>query len=219
MKLHSNRKNKIIIAIVAILVLLVVGVTVGVIISKDQENKTITGILLSAPPTKTTYEIGEEFDPTGLKIQVIAGNNKYSPFVKYGEPGLTVSGFDSSKATDSQVITVSYKGFTTTFTVKIKDNTPPPTLVSIEVRDLHTTYTVTRWNKNGPSLANAYLILTYSDGSTKGSYEETPLLWDYVEPLSDVEGAGTTQMVINYTEGEGENAVVVSTTVTITITE
>lgn len=223
MKLQSNKKKttiKILIVVAAVLLLVgLVWLVISGITSANEakEGKEIKFITLNATP-KSEYLVGEEFDATGTIIQVMTKNMDNTYFVD-NINDMTFSGFDSSKAVDEQVITVSYQGFTTTFTVKIKEEEKPaPTLVSIEVRDLHTTYTMARWNQNGPSLANAYLVLTYSDGSTKGSLEETPLLWKYIEPLSDVEGAGTTQMVINYTEGEGENAIVVSTTVTITIT-
>lgn len=224
MQLKKQNKKPIIITVAIIAIVAIILVISAIVSSitdarEEAEGKIIDSIRIAAC-TKREYLRGEEFKPDSVVVQVNTKDMLYTYTVDHTQ--LSFSGFDSSQAVDEQVITVTYQEYSTTFTVKIVDpqqSVEKPTLVSIEVRDLHTTYTMKRWNENGPSLANAYLVLTYSDGTTKGSLEETPLLWKYVEPLSDVEGAGTTQMVINYTEGEGEDAITVSTTVTITITE
>lgn len=223
MKLQSSKnKNKktliIILAIVAVLMIaaVVFGISLSVKNSSNNngdDESTVQGIAVNSAP-KTEYFVGEEIDLTGLRIQIVTSKVGDLRFVDYPNDEMSVTGYDMSKSGE-QVITVTYQGFTTTFKINVKEYAAPdPTLVSIEVCDLIDTYTVEKWNKNGANLYGAYLILTYSDGSTKGSYEETPLLWDYVEPLQKVSGAGTTKMVIKYIEGGIE----VSTTVTITIT-
>lgn len=218
---NKGINNKTLLIIVVAVVALVAIVGSILLISKSIENQKkeeaqneIIALVMNILPQKTTYYVGEEFDPTGAKIQVITADSSGIYFVDAEK--VSFSGFDSSAPVEEQVITVTYQGFTTTFTVTIKEfSSGKPTLVSIEVCDLIDSYTVEKWNKNGANLYGAYLKLTYSDGSTKGSYEETPLLWDYVEPLSKVDKAGTTTMTINYIEG----GIVVSTTVSITITE
>lgn len=216
----NNKKKKItiIVCVSLIVILAIVGIALLLLNGNNgnptKENIT-TGISVYINPNKLEYYIGQEFDPEGIKLQVTNKNNEYT-YIVDDLNEMTFSGFDSSVANEALSVTVSYQGYSTTFNVVIKEyENPQPTLESIEVCDLQTTYSVERWNKNGPNLYGSYLKLTYSDGSTKGSYEETPLLWDYVEPLSKVDGAGTTQMVINYIEG----GVVVSTTVIITITD
>lgn len=222
MKLQSSKKKKmwIIVVLAIVVVVLIAAVILAVSLLKqnnilpNNEENTVQGIAVNSAP-KTEYYVGDELDLTGLKIQIVMSKAGDLRFVEYPNDGLAVTGYDLSKSGE-QVLTVTYQEYTTTFKINVKEyETDKPTLVSIEVCDLISTYTVERWNKNGANLYGAYLKLTYSDGSTKGSYEETPLLWDYVEPLSKVDGAGTTQMVINYIEGGIE----VSTTVIITITE
>ena len=165
---------------------------------------------------KTTYYVGQEFDKTGMRIQVNTDKQATTFFVEADDEKLVISGFDSSAPAENQKITVTYEGVSTSFTVTIKEvPKPKPTLVSIEVVDLIDTYTVEKWNKNGLNPYGAYLKLTYSDGTVKGSYEETPLLWSYISPLSKVETPGTTEITVSYIEA----GVKVSTTVTITITE
>ena len=176
-------------------------------------------IILSLTVTtkpKTTYYVGQEFDKTGMRIQVNTDKQATTFFVEADDEKLTISGFDSSAPAENQKITVTYEGVSTSFTVTIKEvPKPKPTLVSVEVVDLIDTYTVEKWNKNGLNPYGAYLKLTYSDGTVKGSYEETPLLWSYISPLSKVETPGTTEITVSYIEA----GVKVSTTVTITITE
>ncbi len=122
MKLKSQNKSKKIIvisrvavAVIAILVLVGASITNEVI---EEQKQVIDRIEMSITP-KTEYRVDQPFDPSGLEIQVIAGANDYSYYVKYPDLDLQFSGFDSSKAVDEQVITVKYKEFTTTFTITI----------------------------------------------------------------------------------------------------
>lgn len=220
MVLNQKKKKKIalIVCISLVLVLAIVGVVLLLASSAEadkSDDNVVTGISVYMYPNSLEYYVGQEFEPEGIKLQVTNKSAEHS-YIVDNVNEMIFSGFDSSVANDSLPITVSYQGYSATFTVVIKDYEPPkPTLESIEVCDLVNTCTMERWNKYGPDIYGAYLKLTYSDGSTRGSYEETPLLWEYIEPLSKVDGVGTTQMVIKYIDGGIE----ASTTVTITITE
>lgn len=75
-----------------------------------------TGIVVYTPPYKTTYWVNEEPDITGLVIGVQYSDN----FLFTITEGFAVSGFDTSTA-GTKVITVTYKGLTTTFNVTVKD--------------------------------------------------------------------------------------------------
>ncbi len=227
MKLQS-RKNKtktiVLIAIIAILLIAVVGVVVGWLFTNNDntvggnnENEIIIEeIVLSVLP-KNEYYIGEEFDATNLRIQVVTNNVDTTYFIDYPSSELRITGFDSTTAGE-KVITVQYKEFTTTFNVLIKNyegDNPIPT--NIEVQDMFLEYTLEEWQSWGPSELNAWLLITYSDGSTKGSLEETPLRRSYItgwDPTYTYTH-GETQITITYTE----DGITVYTTVTITITE
>ena len=75
---------------------------------------TITSVSLAAKPSKLSYLEGEEFASAGLIIKV-----KYSDgrTVLLSE-GYTVEGFDSLRA-GNQILTVSYGGYSTQFTVTV----------------------------------------------------------------------------------------------------
>ena len=166
----------------------------------------IQKIIVSIHP-KTTYYVGQEFDPTGAKIQVVKDISEGDYFLSLTDEGVEYSGFDSSVAAEEQVITVTYMGFTTTFTVTIKENpVAKPNLESIEVVGLTTTYTLADWN-DGISIKNVTLKLNYDNGTS----EEIPMKWNYVEPTEMMTAPGTTHFVVNY---GGK-----TTIVTITITE
>ena len=213
----KKKRITLIVCVSLVIVLAIFGIVLLMTNGSNNDNtnkNVITGISVYMNPNKIEYYVGQEFEPEGIKLQVTNKSSEYT-YVVDDLNEMSFSGFNSSVATERQIITVNYQGYTTTFTVTIKEYAPSkPTLESIEVCDLIDSYSVERWNKNGPDLYGAYLKLTYSDGTTRGSYEETPLLWDYVDPLSKVDGAGTTTMVIRYSEAGIE----VSTTVTITIT-
>lgn len=222
MKLKSKKSKKrliiIILAIVAII--LIAAVAVGVVIitkyfpSLNEPEDKITGISVNEVP-KTSYFVGDKLDLSGLRIQVITNKVGDIRFVSYPDSSLSIGECDMSVAGE-KLINVSWGGFTTSFTIMVSEySEPEPTIESIEVCELISSYTIEVWNENGPNLYGAYLKITYSDGSVRGSYEETPLLWDYIEPLSKVSSAGSTEMIINYIE----KGISVSTTVTITITE
>lgn len=221
MKLKSQKKSKSIIIIVAIIALVLIAALVigGIYINKmiekqkqDEENQQISKIAISIVP-KTEYYIGDELDLTGLKIQVIAGTNEYSYFVSYPDSDLVVSGFDSSVANDELPITVSYKGFTATFNVKIKEHaSASPVLERIEISDnFQTTYDKDYWNDYGPNTKDVTLTLVYSDGSV---VENVQLKHKYIYGFTTLEAAGTTQIIIKYSDG----VTTVELPITITIT-
>lgn len=77
----------------------------------------ITGISLKTAPTKVEYEINEQLDVTGGVITV----NKASGATE--DVNITkemVTGFNSSAASEGLTLTVTYEGFTVTYSVTIK---------------------------------------------------------------------------------------------------
>ncbi len=78
-------------------------------------NRTITGISLSKLPEKLGYLLFEELDITGGEVLVTL-NDGSTGVISLTEE--MVQGFDSATI-GAQVLTVSYNGFTTTFTVEV----------------------------------------------------------------------------------------------------
>ena len=70
---------------------------------------------------KTEYYQGDALDTAGLTVTVTYTDKSTREITK----GFRVTGFDSADAVDSQTITVTYKGVTATYTVKINEKTFP----------------------------------------------------------------------------------------------
>lgn len=66
---------------------------------------------------KTEYYQGDALDTAGLTVTVTYTDKSTREITK----GFQVTGFDSADAVDSQTITVTYKGVTATYTVKINE--------------------------------------------------------------------------------------------------
>ena len=182
------------------------------VVVKDMASEVVVvlGLHVAINP-KLTYYVGEEFDPTGMRIQVITNEQYTSYFIDAPDDRLTITGFDSSAPVDEQVITVSFEDVSTTFTVKIKEMpSAKPVLESIEVLNLRNTYSVDRWNNGGADLGGAKLKLNYTDGSSK----EIDLIGDYVSPLPWADAPGTLEITITYSETNVTKSVKVPITIT-----
>ena len=82
--------------------------------NSSQAAKSLTSIRVAANPTKTSYNVGDAFDPAGLQVKAVYNT---------GEEDLSandyqLSGFDSNTA-GLKTVTVSYGGKTTTFEVNV----------------------------------------------------------------------------------------------------
>lgn len=198
-------KKKIFILLVAVVVL--IAAVVGWIVARSvKEGKEIERISLSITPIKTEFNVSESADFKGLRIYVHQKNgNGYS----VDETECTFTGFDSSKPVRDQVITVTHKGFTTTFTVTIKEApTAAPVLTGITFKNLPKTE-----YKVGDTFdaIGGILTRTYSDGSTK----PLSLINHYVVKDYDMTRTGTQTITVRYIE----DGALVEATYQITITE
>jgi hypothetical protein len=124
------------------------------------EAPTLTGIVVTTPPTKTTYTVGEELDLSGL---VVTGT--YSDNTTKAETVTTanVSGY-GKYTVGGQELTVTVNGKTAQFSVTV-NAVGAPTLTSIVVTSppTKTTYAI------GEALDLTGIVVTgtYSDGNTK----------------------------------------------------
>ena len=79
----------------------------------------VSGIKVSAP-TKTVYDLGESLDTTGMTVTASYEDGTEGTV---NLPKVIIIGFDSSKVTEKQTVTVKYAGQTATFDVEIRDFT------------------------------------------------------------------------------------------------
>ncbi len=86
--------------------------------------KKVQSIAVTKAPTKTEYYKGDaELDLTGMVITVNYDGTDETHTITdgYDAAGVTCEGFSTENPTDSQTVTVKYRGKTATFTIKVND--------------------------------------------------------------------------------------------------
>lgn len=86
--------------------------------------KKVQSIAVTKAPTKTEYYKGDaELDLTGMVLTVNYDGTNETRTIEgdYAAAGVTCEGFSTENSTDSQPVTVKYRGKTATFTIKVKD--------------------------------------------------------------------------------------------------
>lgn len=86
--------------------------------------KKVQSIAVTKAPTKTEYYKGDaELDLTGMVLTVNYDGTDETRTITdgYAAAGVTCEGFSTENPTDSQIVTVKYRGKTATFTIKVKD--------------------------------------------------------------------------------------------------
>ena len=86
--------------------------------------KKAQSIAVTKAPTKTEYYKGDaELDLTGMVLTVNYDGTNETRTIEgdYAAAGVTCEGFSTENPTDSQIVTVKYRGKTATFTIKVKD--------------------------------------------------------------------------------------------------
>ena len=211
----SNKRWWIIGGIVAIVIAAIIAViiVVGMQSSSDvdktaQQNAEVKEIQIASFPDRLTYYCGMPFDATGLSVYSVTYGGL---FTKLNLDECTITGFDSSVAVEEQVITVTYKGFTDTFIIQIKEEpVGDPVLESIEMGTLpKTAY------KRGEALdvTGGTFVCKYSDGTTKTVDLAIKYTSGFMPAMN--KGAGEYDITVKYEEG----GIVVQTTYKITITQ
>ncbi len=97
-----------------------VEITVTVKTAGEPEEPVLTELKVVQTPVKTVYQIGEELDLTGMRIEAVdSAGNSYDVTAQ-----AEVRGFDSETAGE-KTITVSYGGLTAVFSVTVEEKTDP----------------------------------------------------------------------------------------------
>lgn len=124
--------------------------------------KTLTSISISSNPTKTTYEIGESLNTSGLKLKL----NYSDGSSEIVSNGFITSGFDSSTA-GTKTITVSYSGKSTTFKVTVNVSAPIEDLPLIRIESktarVGETITINVAVENNPGFSTASVKFVYDE--------------------------------------------------------
>ena len=140
-----------------------VNITVNANPTPPPVEKTLENIEITNHPTKTTYEEGEKFDPTGMMVVAIYSDNTRAVITNY-----TYSPEGSLKTTDTKVV-ISYteENITKTAEVNITVNAKPTPeqkiLTNIEITQMPNKIVY----KEGETFDKTGMVVTatYSDGS------------------------------------------------------
>ena len=140
---------------------------------------TVESIAIKTPPTKLTYDIGEEFDKTGLEVEATYASGKTEVI---GNALIDVSGFDSSAKATNQKVTLTYATKTAFVYVNIV-----PTVCNIAYDDseVRKTYyvgdTVDDFDRDGLKVYNVY-----TDGSRVETTSWELLYFDTSAPTDHI---------------------------------
>ncbi len=138
----------------------------------------VSEISLTSEPTKTTYVVGESFDPTGLVVTPLYGINIYNAPVTLNNADLNFD-YDFSTAGE-KVVTISYAGLTLQVMVTVVEKA----ITSLDVTTLPNKVIYNEGELFDPT--GMVVTATYNDGST----EEITTYTYPTEPL-----VGGTEMV------------------------
>ena len=173
------------------------NVSVTIKVSGSEVEKTLTGITVTGQPSRTEYEVGDKFDPTGIEVTA-AYSNGDTEVLKADAEGLVFSPEEFTEA-GPQTVTVSYtengvtKEAELPVTVTEKTVVPEVTLESIKVTPPQKLeYTA------GEELDTTGMTVTavYSNGDEKDVTAEAEIS-GYNK---DLEGAQ--KIEVSYTEGD-----------------
>jgi len=198
--------NPLVFAAVAVVLVVVAVLALTVFIpAVEEKGQEIKDITIASTPNKTVYFIGEEANYDGLRVTVTRKNGETFT-VRANQ--CDIKGFDSSKP-EQMIITVTYEGFTTDFSIKVEE--PPrqvPVLVGIHLDPLPKTE-----YKLGEHLytLDGVIIREYADGTTA----KAMLLYTHVYGFDSITEPGTYTLTVRYKE----NGKLAETTSTITVTE
>lgn len=101
---------------------------IGLKTLKQSENPATVKELKLTLPTKQEYFVGEQFDPTGMKV--IAVYDDAESTEKDVTNDVVIEGFDTTKASKKVTVTVSFGGKTESFDIVVKEQ---PTLSEIKI--------------------------------------------------------------------------------------
>jgi len=141
------------IKVLKFIMIIIIIIINGILSTTCADNELIlTSITVITLPNKTTYAIGEEFNPEGMVVIAEYSDGSVEPIAGYSTSGLDAS------TTGNKIITIIYKGKSTFFMVTVYK-----TLESIEVTTLPTRLVYAIGDDFNP--AGMIVTANYDDGS------------------------------------------------------
>ena len=97
-------------------------------------DKVLQSIAITTPPSKTVYEVGDSFDPTGMVVT--ATYNSGDEILESDYYTISPSG---PLSIDDDTITISYDGKETSFQIEVREYVPDPTGIQLSATELRLT--------------------------------------------------------------------------------
>lgn len=146
-------------------------------------------LVVAKEPTKTVYDLGDSFDPTGMKVEI---HYSTGDVISVKLDKLTFSELDSSSTGEKEIL-ISYQDMEAILVVSVRE----PVLVSVHADGQMGKVAYIsgdEWSDEGFSL-----VATYSDGSTKDVSSDA--IWSFSE---EAPVTGMTSVIVSgeYTDGE-----------------
>lgn len=150
----------------------------------EKNPATLSSIAIENMPTKTTYQIGDTLDTSGLKLKLTYSDSTTESVIT----GFTTSGFSSSTA-GTKTVTVSYGGKTTSFTVTVEEATV--TGAKYEITDVigvaGSTVEVYVSIANNPGIISLRNTITYDTSALELiAVQDCSLLAGYTTPSATI---------------------------------
>ena len=118
----------------------------------------LEGIEITTPPSKTSYEVGEDFDKTGMVVKA-----KYSDGTSKEITDYTIK--DGTNLTEGKAnVTIEYQGKTATQEITVVKKAVTASVTSISIKTMPTKIQYIK-NKEELDLTGGVIEVTYSDGS------------------------------------------------------
>ncbi|SDG20395.1 Listeria/Bacterioides repeat-containing protein [Fontibacillus panacisegetis] len=151
--------------------------------------KVITGITVSDSVYKTEYKVGEPLDVTGLTLDIAwsDGSNTVVPVTAE-----MVSGFNSSAAVESQILTITYGDYTATYTISIEALPTEKVMTSIVLNN--SGYKTSYWVGEALDVTGLSLIVNWSDDTTT----TVPVTAEMVSGFNSSAPAANQTLTVNY---------------------
>ena len=158
------------------------GKSTGFYVTVNQASKTVSAVTIAKKPTKQTYNVGEFFDASGMKLKVTYTDNSTAEITN----GFTFTPSGQLNTAGQQKIVVSYGGKSTGFYVTVNKVVSS---VTIAKKPTKQTYNVGEFfNPSGMKLK-----VTYTDGSTAEITDGFTFT-----PSGQLNTAGQQKIVVSY---------------------
>ncbi|MBE7058858.1 MAG: hypothetical protein E7387_07150 [Ruminococcaceae bacterium] len=155
----------------------------------EKNAATLSSIAVESLPAKTTYQVGDVLDTTGMKIKLTYSDNTTESVTA----GFTTSGF-SSETTGVKTVTVSYGGKTANFNVTVEDDATTDAKYKITnvSGSAGSTVEVFVSIANNPGIISLRNTITYDDSALELiSVQDCGLLEGYTTPSATIESPYT----------------------------